>query len=72
MRELDIIITPFFELNFDFLNEEEKLHFIRLLYCDDLDLFRWIINYTKPDNHAFEKIVSMIQIQNDKRKSWVS
>lgn len=41
MRELDISIMPFFEHEYDSLSDDEKRIFIRLLECDDPDLFNW-------------------------------
>lgn len=35
MRELDISIMPFFEHEYDGLNDNEKYQFIRLLECAD-------------------------------------
>ena len=35
MRELDISIMPFFEYEYDSLNDADKALFIRLLECDD-------------------------------------
>lgn len=35
MRELDIAIMPFFEHDFDALDDQDKQRFVRLLECDD-------------------------------------
>ncbi len=48
MRELDISIMPFFEHEYDSLSDDEKRIFIRLLECDDPDLFNWLMNHGKP------------------------
>ena len=48
MRELDISIMPFFEHEYDNLSDDEKRIFIRLLECDDPDLFNWLMNHGKP------------------------
>ena len=39
MLELDVIFMPFFEHEFDGLGEAEQRTFIRLLECEDPELF---------------------------------
>ena len=48
MRELDISIMPFFEHEYDSLSDDEKRIFIRLLECDDPDLFTPLSSVTFP------------------------
>ena len=60
MRELDISIMPFFE-------HDEKRIFIRLLECDDPDLFNWLMNHGKPADAELEMMVRLIQTRNRER-----
>ena len=65
MRELDISIMPFFEHEYDSLSDDEKRTFIRLLECDDPDLFNW--NHGKPADAELEMMVRLIQTRNRER-----
>ena len=60
MRELDISIMPFFEHEYDSLSDDEKRIFIRLLECDDPDLF-------KPAEAELEMMARLIQTRNRER-----
>ena len=67
MRELDISIMPFFEHEYDSLSDDEKRIFIRLLECDDPDLFNWLMNHGKPADAELEMMVRLIQTRNRER-----
>ncbi|MFT4464696.1 MAG: FAD assembly factor SdhE [Sodalis sp. (in: enterobacteria)] len=67
MRELDIAIMPFFEQDFDALDDQDKRRFVRLLECDDPDLFNWLMNHGPPDDRDLQQIISMIQTRNKSR-----
>ncbi|NIG98410.1 MAG: FAD assembly factor SdhE [Serratia symbiotica] len=65
MRELDIPIMPFFEYEYDQLTD--KARFIRLLECDDPDLFNWLMNHGTPEDSALQRMVALIQARNTAR-----
>jgi antitoxin CptB len=67
MRELDISIMPFFEYEYDGLSDNEKQVFIRLLECDDPDLFNWLMNYGEPQDSELHQMVKLIQTRNKAR-----
>ncbi|MBT9431095.1 FAD assembly factor SdhE [Candidatus Sodalis endolongispinus] len=67
MRELDIAIMPFFEHDFDALDDQDKQRFIRLLECDDPDLFNWLMNHGQPDDGEMRQIITLIQTRNKAR-----
>lgn len=67
LRELDIAIIPFFEQDFDALDDQDKQHFVRLLECNDPDLFNWLMNHGQTDDRELQKIISMIQRRNKAR-----
>ncbi|PWC17990.1 FAD assembly factor SdhE [Brenneria roseae subsp. roseae] len=67
MRELDISIMPFFEHEYDALNDDDKRTFVRLLQCDDPDLFNWLMNHGEPQDQALKRMVSLIQTRNKDR-----
>lgn len=64
MRELDISIMPFFEHEYDGLSDNEKQVFIRLLECDDPDLFNWLMNHGEPQDSELRQMVKLIQTRN--------
>ena len=67
MRELDISIMPFFEHEYDTLSDEDKATFIRLLECDDPDLFKWCMGHGVPADPAFAAMIPMILERNQAR-----
>ncbi|ACT08242.1 protein of unknown function DUF339 [Dickeya chrysanthemi Ech1591] len=67
MRELDISIMPFFEHDYDTLSDDDKQQFIRLLQCDDPDLFNWLMNHGEPVDPGLKRMVSLIQTRNKDR-----
>ncbi|HHH0190473.1 TPA: FAD assembly factor SdhE [Yersinia enterocolitica] len=67
MRELDISIMPFFEHEYDGLSDNEKQVFIRLLECDDPDLFNWLMNHGEPQGSELRQMVKLIQTRNKAR-----
>jgi antitoxin CptB len=67
MRELDISIMPFFEYEYDSLSDKDKALFIRLLECDDPDLFNWLMNHGAPQDDELQRMVTLIQTRNKDR-----
>lgn len=66
MRELDISIMPFW-YEYDSLGDDDKRLFIRLLECDDPDLFNWLMNHGKPADAGLQRMVQLIQTRNRER-----
>lgn len=66
MRELDISIMPFSNMSTT-ASDDEKRIFIRLLECDDPDLFNWLMNHGKPADAELEMMVRLIQTRNRER-----
>ena len=60
MLELDLIMVPFFENNFDSLSEDDQLLYAELLKCEDQDLFRWFLKRELPDEPGLRRIVTLI------------
>ncbi|CCJ70842.1 YgfY COG2938 [Cronobacter condimenti 1330] len=58
---------PFFEYDYDSLSEEDKRVFVRLLECDDPDLFNWLMNHGKPADAELARMVQLIQQRNRER-----
>lgn len=67
MRELDMAIMPFFNYEYDILNDQDKRTFVRLLECDDPDLFNWLMNYGVPQEQELLRMIQLIQTRNKAR-----
>jgi antitoxin CptB len=64
MKELDILIMPFFEREYDGLTPQEQQAFVTLLDYQDPQLFSWLMNQSQPSNEALQHIVRLIQKRN--------
>ena len=60
LQELDLVFTPFVEVRFSKLNQEDKDSFLELLENNDMDLMDWIIN-EKPTPREFNNIVIQVK-----------
>ncbi|AWH89372.1 FAD assembly factor SdhE [Limnobaculum parvum] len=69
MRELDIAIMPFFENDYDSLPDTDKQVFIRLLACEDPQLYRWLMNQAIPEEADMARMIKMIQKKNAERSA---
>ncbi|VFP84376.1 FAD assembly factor SdhE [Candidatus Erwinia haradaeae] len=69
MRELDLLLIPFFQHEFDSLSMHEKNLFVYLLERDDPELCHWLISSKTPEDANIKKIVDRIQNSNKKRMS---
>jgi antitoxin CptB len=67
MLELDVIFMPFFEHEFDGLGEAEQRTFIRLLECEDPELFRWCMGHGVPEDPDFAAMIPLILERNQAR-----
>ncbi|WP_299002709.1 succinate dehydrogenase assembly factor 2 [uncultured Shewanella sp.] len=45
MLELDVLFQPFVEKHYEQLSNEDKLTFVRLLECEDPELFAWFMGH---------------------------
>ena len=60
LQELDLVFTPFVEVRFSKLNQEDKVSFLELLENNDMDLMDWIIN-EKPTPREFNNLVTQVK-----------
>lgn len=65
MLELDVLFVPFMEQAFRDLSDEDKDIFVRLLACEDQDLFFWLMQRGKSSDpqlqHMVDKILQRVQ-----------
>jgi antitoxin CptB len=60
MLELDVLFQPFVEQYYQELPDPQKACFIRLLECEDPELFAWIMGHEKcPDPELAAMVVKV-------------
>ena len=67
MLELDVILAPFVEHEYDALDEAQQATFRRLLECDDPDLFAWFMGHDRSKDAALQSMVIYILERNQIR-----
>ena len=58
--ELDAILIPFVERNFDDLDSENKTLFTELLSYEDIEVFDLLVNKIKPKDKKMKLLVELI------------
>ena len=60
MLELDLVMVPYVEHRFRALDDENQQRFIRLLECEDTELFQWFLGRHLPEDRDLAIIVDDI------------
>ncbi|ETI58274.1 FAD assembly factor SdhE [Marinomonas profundimaris] len=60
MLELDVLLEPFLDEVYLTLEEEDKLRFLKLLECEDQELFPWFMQKEVPEDQDLARIVNII------------
>lgn len=60
MLELDLVMVPYVERRFASLSEADQQRFIRLLECEDTELFQWFLGKGEPADPDLALIVNDI------------
>lgn len=60
MLELDVLFVPFVEKAFRELEPADQKRFVKLLACEDQDLFVWFMQRATPEDPDLERIVKII------------
>ncbi|WP_417533381.1 succinate dehydrogenase assembly factor 2 [Marinobacterium stanieri] len=60
MLELDVLLVPFMEQAFRDLAEDDQDRFVRLLDCEDQDLFVWFMQRGKAEDPDLQRMVDLI------------
>ena len=58
--ELDVILIPFVENNFDYLEEDEISNFQRLLEYEDIEIFDILVNKKSFEDTSLQQIIKKI------------
>ena len=62
LQELDLILLPFVENNFNDLNKTEQLSFLTILEYEDVDLMDWLVYGVTPP----QEFITIIELVRDK------
>jgi antitoxin CptB len=60
MLELDLILMPFVEKHYRLLSDSDKQRYLRLLECEDQDLFSWFMHHKQPEDAELAQTVAMV------------
>ena len=60
MLELDVLLIPFLEEAYRDLNAEDQARYSKLLTCEDVDMFEWFMQRSRPDDADLQRIVDII------------
>ena len=60
MLELDVLLVPFMEQAFRDLADDDQDRFVRLLDCEDQDLFVWFMQRGKSEDPDLQRMVDLI------------
>lgn len=60
MLELDVLLVPFTQKVYPTLNETDRELYVRLLSCEDQDMFGWFMERTESDDPELQRMVRII------------
>lgn len=60
MLELDVLLVPFTQEVYPQLDEENQKRYLKLLNCEDQDMFGWFMERSEPEDEDLRLIVRMI------------
>lgn len=60
LKELDVILGPFFEQHYLSLPAADKAGFRRLIDCEDMDLFNWFMRQDAPSDPELERMIDLV------------
>lgn len=61
MLELDVLFQPFVEAQYELLSNEDKAAFVRLLECEDPELFAWFMGHEVCQDPELAKMVIQVR-----------
>lgn len=60
MLELDVLLVPFMQEAFAEQTLENQQRFVKLLDCEDQDLFLWFMQREQPQDEDLQQIIRII------------
>ncbi|GIU22684.1 hypothetical protein TUM4433_03990 [Shewanella schlegeliana] len=61
MLELDVLFQPFVEAHYESMSLEDKTVFVKLLECEDPELFAWFMGHEVCPNPAFAEMIIKVR-----------
>lgn len=60
MLELDVLLVPFTQEVYATLNEADRELYVRLLACEDQDMFGWFMERNESEDPELQRMVRII------------
>lgn len=60
MLELDVLLVPFTQEVYATLSEKDRELYVRLLSCEDQDMFGWFMERTESEDPELQRMVRII------------
>lgn len=60
MLELDVLLVPFLKEAFRDLAADDQARYVKLLECEDQDMFTWFMQKAVPEDPDMARIVKII------------
>jgi antitoxin CptB len=60
MLELDVLLEPFTNQVFKTLSEDDQQGYLRLIDCEDPDLFGWFMSDERPQDPVLARMVDSV------------
>ncbi|ARU87527.1 succinate dehydrogenase assembly factor 2 [Pseudomonas sp. M30-35] len=60
MLELDVLLVPFVKEAYSDLSPEDQARYVKLLECEDQDMFGWFMQRSEPEDEDLKRMVRMI------------
>ncbi|GIU41972.1 hypothetical protein TUM4438_07460 [Shewanella sairae] len=61
MLELDVLFQPFVEQHYESMSAADKNVFVKLLECEDPELFAWFMGHEVCPNPAFAEMIIRVR-----------
>ena len=60
MLELDVLLVPFTQEVYSTLSDADRELYVRLLSCEDQDMFGWFMERTESEDPELQRMVRII------------
>ena len=60
MLELDVLLVPFTQEVYPTLDEKDRELYVRLLSCEDQDMFGWFMERSESEDPELQRMVRII------------
>ncbi len=67
MLELDRLLVPFLQEVYLDLDEADKSRYVKLLSCEDQDMFAWFMQRSEPEDADLQRMVKLILEHSSQR-----